>query len=133
MRTLSLSMLLLALCVPHAASADIVDELLEQYRAEGAGEFSAEAGQRLWHAQHSHGTAPNSRSCVSCHTSDPHSIGEHVRTGKSIKPMARSMNFERYTEQEKVEKWFKRNCKWTLGRECSAQEKGDLLVFLRSH
>lgn len=131
MRTLSLSLLLLMLTAP--ASADTVDELLEQYRSAGAGEFSAVAGEQLWHTSYSHDKAPNSRSCATCHTSDPQSIGEHVRTGKSIKPMARSMNFDRFTDRAKVEKWFKRNCKWTLGRECSVQEKGDLLVYLRSH
>jgi hypothetical protein len=31
-----------------------------------------------------------------------------------------------------IEKWLRRNCNWTLGRECSAREKGDLLSFLRS-
>ncbi len=131
MRTLSLSMLLLALLTPPAASADVLDELLEQYRAAGVAEFSAESGEQLWHSQFSHSKAPSSRSCATCHTSDPRQIGEHVRTGKSIKPMARSMNFDRFTEQAKVEKWFKRNCKWTLGRECTEQEKGDLLVYLR--
>ncbi|TBR21868.1 MAG: DUF1924 domain-containing protein, partial [Candidatus Nitrosotenuis sp.] len=29
-----------------------------------------------------------------------------------------------------VEKWFKRNCKETLERECTPQEKGDFLAYL---
>jgi hypothetical protein len=29
-----------------------------------------------------------------------------------------------------VEKWFKRNCNEVLGRDCSAQEKGDWLSFM---
>ncbi|MEA3244387.1 MAG: DUF1924 domain-containing protein, partial [Pseudomonadota bacterium] len=31
---------------------------------------------------------------------------------------------------KKIEKWFKRNCKWTLGRECTAQEKADFLAYI---
>ena len=44
--------------------------------------------------------------------------------------MARSVNPERLTEVKKLNKWFLRNCKWTYGRECTAQEKGDILVWL---
>ncbi|MEG7525318.1 MAG: DUF1924 domain-containing protein [Chromatiales bacterium] len=57
---------------------------------------------------------------------------QHIRTGKVIEPLAPSVNPKRFTDQRKVEKWFIRNCKWTLGRECSSQEKGDLLVYLLS-
>jgi len=31
-----------------------------------------------------------------------------------------------------VAKWFRRNCKTVLGRECTAQEKGDILTYLSS-
>ena len=37
-----------------------------------------------------------------------------------------------YTDPEHIEKWFTRNCKWTLGRECTPQEKGDFLLMIRS-
>lgn len=46
--------------------------------------------------------------------------------------MAPSANPERLTDVRKIEKWFKRNCKWTLGRECSAQEKTDLLLYINN-
>jgi len=32
----------------------------------------------------------------------------------------------------KTEKWFLRNCKWTMGRTCTAQEKGDFLAYFQS-
>jgi hypothetical protein len=54
-----------------------------------------------------------------------------VKTGKRIEPMAVSVNPQRLGDMAKIEKWFRRNCKWTLGRACTAQEKGDLLSFLR--
>ena len=44
--------------------------------------------------------------------------------------MAPSVASGRYTDPGKVEKWFGRNCLWTWGRECTAQEKGDLLEYL---
>ena len=31
---------------------------------------------------------------------------------------------------KKVAKWFKRNCNDVLDRECTAQEKGDVLSYL---
>jgi hypothetical protein len=71
------------------------------------------------------------RSCTSCHAADPRLAGKHQRTGKVIEPMAPSVNAERLSEVKKIRKWFYRNCKWTLGRECTAQEKADFLVWLR--
>ena len=34
--------------------------------------------------------------------------------------------------QADVEKWFKRNCKQVLGRECTPAEKGDFITFMMS-
>ena len=36
----------------------------------------------------------------------------------------------RFTDPEKVAKWFLRNCTSVLGRECTAIEKGDFLTFM---
>ncbi|HCS12500.1 MAG TPA: hypothetical protein DIW28_01710, partial [Zetaproteobacteria bacterium] len=44
---------------------------------------------------------------------------------KRIEPMAPSVNPERLTDPAKIEKWFGRNCEWTIGRDCTAQEKAD--------
>lgn len=70
------------------------------------------------------------RSCVTCHGSDPTQAGKHVRTGKPIKPMAPSAEASRFSDQKKVDKWFKRNCKWTWGRECSADEQRAIRAYL---
>lgn len=71
-------------------------------------------------------------SCASCHTQSPADTGKHQVTGKTIKPLAPAANPERFTSERKVEKWFKRNCGDVLGRNCTAQEKGDVLAFLLS-
>ena len=44
--------------------------------------------------------------------------------------MAKSTNKKRYQKAKKIKKWFKRNCKWTYGRKCTAQEKCDFLMFI---
>ena len=31
-----------------------------------------------------------------------------------------------------MEKWFRRNCHWTLGRACMPEEKADFLAFIQS-
>ena len=44
--------------------------------------------------------------------------------------MAVSANPARFTDPDKVEKWFRRNCNSVLGRECSAAEKADVIAWL---
>jgi len=120
----------LLMSVPVMSSANAVGQLQAKYQAAGAGPFTAAAGQKFWNTKHNNAKAGKQRNCTGCHTNNLKSIGKHVRTGKEIKPMAPSVNPERYTDAKKVRKWFKRNCKWVLGRECTAQEKGDVLQFL---
>lgn len=104
---------------------DVAEQVLQSYQEAGAGAFDAEAGASLWKQEFT-----NNRSCVSCHGADVSQAGKHVKTKKLIKPMALSVNSERYQSAKKINKWFKRNCKWTLGRECTPQEKGDFLTWL---
>lgn len=108
------------------------DSLLEQYSSEGAVRFSAEGGQKIWE-QSVVGNAPfTERSCTLCHGKNVKNTGEHVRTKKMIKPMAPSTNPSSLSQRNKIEKWFKRNCKWTFGRVCSSQEKGDIITYLQT-
>ncbi len=132
MRPLRAVALALVLTVPAAAGAATIDELLARYQAAGAGPFDAARGEAFWNQRHASSKAPSERYCGLCHTADLTRPGKHVKTGKPIEPMAPSANPQRLTDAKKVEKWFRRNCKWTVGRECSAQEKGDLLTWLRS-
>jgi len=105
---------------------------LQKYRDQGAAGFNEARGRLLWQATHTDARSGQKRSCTTCHTTDLRRPGKHVRTGKVIQPMAPSVNPKRFTDVRKVEKWFRRNCKWTLGRECTPQEKGDILTFLIS-
>lgn len=87
--------------------------------------FSAARGEVFFKTTHG-----GEWSCASCHTENPAALGKHAKTGKVVNPLAPSANAERFTDPAKVEKWFKRNCNDVLGRECSAQEKGDVLTYL---
>lgn len=104
---------------------DAVRGMLEELSPQAGQPFSTAAGHRTWHR-----VEANGRSCTSCHGETTTVGGRHEKTGKPIEPMARSVNPERLTERKKMAKWFLRNCKWTFGRECTAQEKGDILMWL---
>lgn len=102
-----------------------VRTLLQELDLRASEPFSAQAGYRTWYR-----VEANGRSCTSCHGESLTVPGRHEKTGKLIEPMAPSVNPARLTERRKIDKWFLRNCKWTFGRECTAQEKGDVLVWL---
>ena len=128
---LTISASVLLTLTPPTLASDVVTQLLQDYRSQAAQPFSAEAGRQLWIQTFSDANG-NKRSCTTCHTSDPKQAGKHTRTGKHIEPLAPSVRPERLTEERKIHKWLTRNCKWTLGRECNPQEKGDLLTYLKT-
>lgn len=109
------------------AESTAVNNLLQDYVVQGAKTADAEQGKQLWQKTFNNN---GERSCASCHTKDLTQNGKHIKTNKDIKPMSPSVNPERLTDSKKVNKWFKRNCKWTLGRECTAQEKTNFLVYI---
>jgi Domain of unknown function (DUF1924) len=108
------------------------ESLLATYQRAGAGPFDASAGARAWAAEHNPPGAAEPRSCATCHGKDLTKPGRHATTGKTIEPMAPSVNPQRLADPVKSERWFGRNCRWTLGRECTAQEKGDFIRLLQS-
>jgi len=114
------------------AESTTVNTLLQAYAAQGAADVDAEQGQYLWQKTFQASNESAERSCASCHTVDSTAQGKHIKTNKLIEPMAPSVNPQRLTDQKKIEKWFKRNCKWTMGRECTAQEKAGFLLYLNT-
>lgn len=126
-----LTVMLCAALAGTAAHATAVDDLLAQYRSQGAQSFSADRAQQQWIQEFRDPKTHEARSCTTCHGKDFKKSGKHATTGKIIEPMAPSVNRERLTDAKHIEKWFKRNCTWVLDRECTAQEKGDYLTFLQ--
>ena len=134
MKKLILTFLFTSFITSHASSVianeDTVNTLMKSYQSQGAKAGNALRGEKFWN-QTFQGKAPFSqRSCNSCHTANIKNGGEHVRTGKVLKPLAPSINNLSLSKVKKVNKWFKRNCKWTTGKECSAQVKADVLAFI---
>ncbi len=128
MREMLFSVMLLT--AGYAQAADLND-ILKAYEATGAGPFSAQQGGVEWKRSVKDTGDAKSRSCQDCHGTDLKKSGRHAKTGKTIEPMAPSVNPQRLTDAKKIEKWFKRNCKWTWGRACTEQEKGDFLLYLQ--
>jgi cytochrome c peroxidase len=69
-------------------------------------------------------------SCASCHGAPAVVDGKHASTGKTIKPLAPAGNPDAFTDTAKIDKWFRRNCKDVLSRECTPAEKADVLAYL---
>ena len=112
-----------------------VDDLINHYAARAKSEtqsfagFDSNRGKDLFLKEFTTGKKATP-SCTSCHTDNPTQSGK-TRAGKPIEPMAVSVNPKRYQTLKKAEKWFRRNCKSVLGRECTPTEKGDFLSFMK--
>lgn len=108
---------------------DFLAEFAEQAKHDNASfaGFDTAKGELFFKSRHG-----GEWSCSSCHTDNPVLPGKHIVTHKTIEPMAPAVNGRRFTNVSKVEKWFKRNCKDVVSRECTAQEKGDVLTYLLS-
>lgn len=130
--TVGLALLLGVPSRAHAA-APTAQELLREYEAAARKEspafagFQAAEGRRIYETPHVQDGAPVS--CATCHTADPRQRGT-TPAGKLVDPLAPSANPSRLTDRREVEKWFKRNCKQVIGRECTATEKGHFLTYL---
>lgn len=115
---------MLAIPVPIAQAAT-PGEIAAGYVSQTGTSGVASRGQQFFNAAHG-----REWSCASCHGGTPVQPGRHAATGKAIAPLAPAFNTERFTDPAKVEKWFRRNCKDVLGRECSAAEKADVMAWL---
>ena len=105
-----------------------INQLIRQFAAEAGTTPSPDRGKAFFMGNHT-GGKPDTPSCTTCHTSNMRATGK-TRAGKPIEPMAPSANPARFTDSAKVAKWFRRNCKSVVGRECTAAEKADILAWL---
>lgn len=111
--------------VVGTAVAATPSELLKRYESLSGSAASAERGQHFFVTKQG-----KDWSCSTCHGNVPNAEGEHAETHKRIKPLAPAFNPRRFTDEAKVEKWFKRNCEDVLGKECTPQQKADVLAWL---
>jgi hypothetical protein len=117
-----------SLVATAARAADTTPaQQLSHWSAQAGAPGNAAKGQTFFTSTHG-----AEWSCASCHGNPPTSPGKHASTGKSIAPMAPAFNAKAFTDSAKVDKWFRRNCKDVVSRECSAVEKADVLAYLIS-
>lgn len=102
-------------------------EQLSRWSAEAGAPGSVPRGQAFFSNRHG-----AEWSCASCHGTPPTRQGEHASTAKPIAPLAPAFNAKAFTDVAKSDKWFRRNCKDVLSRECSPTEKADVLAYLLS-
>ena len=112
---------------PAWAQATTPAAQLQRWQAAAGAPGDAARGQKLFNTK-----AGNDVSCASCHGSPPTGPSRHAGTGKPIDALAPAFNSERFADQAKADKWFRRNCKDVFSRECSAAEKADLMAYLLS-
>ncbi|MBR8285416.1 DUF1924 domain-containing protein [Burkholderia cenocepacia] len=121
----------ISVLMPFAAAAcahaETPAQLLDGYVAQAGSSAVPSRGQQFFTSRHG-----RDWSCATCHGSTPTGAGRHVVTGKAIEPLAPAFNPARFTDSARTEKWFRRNCKDVVGRECSAIEKADVLSWLMS-
>jgi hypothetical protein len=117
-------LVLVMLSVVKTVFSAAPQELLMGYEA-SSGKSSPARGEQFFNAKHG-----KEWSCASCHENPPNHDTKHIVTGKVIKPLSPNTNPERFVDQAKADKWFKRNCNDVLARECTAQEKADVLAWL---
>ncbi|MEY4624482.1 MAG: Cytochrome c-type protein precursor [Pseudomonadota bacterium] len=99
----------------------------KQYSDEAKQSASSARGEKFFTSKHG-----KEWSCATCHNAPPTSDGKHASTDKTIAPLAPSYNAKRFTDEAKVNKWFKRNCNDVLARECSPLEKADVMAYLNN-
>lgn len=120
----ALAATLLVAATAHAADTSAARQL-ERFSAASGAPGDAERGRLFFTSRHG-----GEWSCASCHHDAPLTAGKHAKTGKAIDPIAPAANTAAFTDASRVDKWFRRNCKDVLGRECSAREKADVLAYL---
>ncbi len=119
----------IALVSFSAANVWAIDaiSLEKQYSVAAKQPASVARGEKFFASQHG-----KEWSCASCHGVPPTKDGKHASTDKSISPLAPAFNAKRFTDEAKVNKWFKRNCNDVLNRECTSLEKADVMAYLNS-
>ena len=125
-RLAALALLVFAAVAAHAADTTPAEQL-GRWSAQAGAPGSVSKGQAFFNQRHG-----GEWSCASCHGTPPTRQGEHASTAKPIAPLAPAFNAKAFTDAAKADKWFRRNCKDVLSRECSAAEKADVMAWLLS-
>lgn len=127
LQVLFLVLLGVALPLQSMAEPTSPSAQMERFSAEAGRPGVVELGRQFFVKKHG-----GEWSCASCHGESPTRSGRHASTGKVLEPLAPAFNPKSLTDTARVDKWFRRNCKDVLSRECTAGEKADVLAWLIS-
>lgn len=114
-----------AFSLPSMAADTSPSAQLQRFSEQAGRPGVVESGRQFFLQKHG-----NDWSCASCHGELPTRSGRHASTGKALEPLAPAFNAKSLTDVARVDKWFRRNCKDVVGRECSAGEKADVLAWV---
>ncbi len=129
MKTLkALAIALAVTSIAAAAEAGPREDILAKFQAQAGAPANPANGKKMFFNNYGTGK-PDTPNCTTCHSETPQN-GGMTRAGKPIDPIAVSATPDRFTDADKVDKWFRRNCNGVIGRECTAQEKVDFLTFM---
>jgi len=117
----------------NAVQADVLQDLIDEMKQQTAIVADEASGKKLWETNYFYKSTVKVRSCGTCHGKDLREPGRHISTAKVIQPMSAKQNPQRYQSRAKIKKWLMRNCKWNLNRECTVQEKMDVLTYLKNN
>ena len=146
-------LLALAGCIAYAAHAEVaisvkqsevMNKLLVAYAEKAKVEvkeekgrgtvsdkpFTAEEGRKFYLVRRT--WQSGDFTCSGCHTDDPRKEGRHIQTKLPIKPLAPSVNPDRFVDAQKVEANFTAHCMDLHERDCRAHEKGNFIAYLMS-
>jgi uncharacterized membrane protein len=127
-RWLGIAWLIVCALPMHASAADTTPaQQLQRWSVQAVAKPDAERGRIFFNARHG-----GEWSCASCHGAVPVRNGKHAATGKVLDPLAPAANPRAFSEQARVDKWFRRNCRDVLERECTPGEKADVMAWLIS-
>ena len=117
---------ILAIGTVLGATAATPAELRDEYAAKAGSPPSAERGQKFFLQKF----GKDYENCAECHGAVPVRRGKDLVSGKTLEPLAPAANPARLTDRGRVDYMFRQNCKDVVGRECTAQEKADVLTWL---
>jgi hypothetical protein len=113
--------------IAHAQATNAA-ALLAAYTKQAGGSASAERGRAFF----TRSFGRDFENCAACHGAMPVRAGKDLVSEKPIAALAPAVSPQRFTDRAKVEYRFSQNCKDVVGRECTAQEKADVLSWLVS-
>lgn len=122
-------------CLPAQADVEDAKQLAKQYQALVKGVnpsyvLNAKSGREFYVQKHK--VNGKDMACTDCHTDNPAAEGKHSETGKKIASLSPAVNPKRFSNMKKTEETFDKHCVEVLLRNCTAQEKGDYIVYLLS-